>query len=625
MPTDAAARRRRSTATRRARLTNNLGNVVGARRRLNRLHVRIAVSEAAAWTGAALLRRPLPRHPQRRRTCPSRARRARADDGRRCGSPSSARPSSARACRCCCAPSRRCASTCRRELTLVGATHEEVAPLLLDARGVRALGKVDDERKRARAARSRRAVRAVARRRELRHGAHRGVRRGTPVVASDIAGYRDVVRDGVDGVLVPRGDADRARRGAARPRARPRPPRARSARAAARARRSATPGRASPTEVLGAYEDAIARARARDRAPRASPSRSACARPTASRARARGGCRASSPRRAGAAAAAASPCARARRAASSRAAGARRAARSSRSQRIGVDAIGAVAARLEPGVGARRPRRDVRLDGPARARLARDPARRAAAARACGAATRCRARSIGVLMSATLPARLGEPSRALVVARRLGRAREHLPVGARHDRLADAAERPRARDPRRRDVLDRRPLHATTRRCSSRSRSRRSRSSLSRAGRARAAARRLPRARARAALVAQARAALVQLRQGLRVFRRPRLGAAGGGRPARRPGRCSGSLLRAARRARPRRQRRASAPPRPCSSRSTSPRSCRPRRRTSASSRPRASRCSAPTASARPTRWPTGSSCRRSRSRPPWSWARPRS
>ena len=29
---------------------------------------------------------------------------------------------------------------------------------------------------------------------------------GTPVVASDIAGYRDVARDGVDGVLVPAGD-----------------------------------------------------------------------------------------------------------------------------------------------------------------------------------------------------------------------------------------------------------------------------------------------------------------------------------------------------------------------------------------------------------------------------------
>ncbi len=35
---------------------------------------------------------------------------------------------------------------------------------------------------------------------------------------------------------------------------------------------------------------------------------------------------------------------------------------------------------------------------------------------------------IGVLMSATLPARLGEPSRALIVARRSGRPRENLPI-----------------------------------------------------------------------------------------------------------------------------------------------------------------------------------------------------
>jgi phosphatidylinositol alpha-mannosyltransferase len=35
---------------------------------------------------------------------------------------------------------------------------------------------------------------------------------------------------------------------------------------------------------------------------------------------------------------------------------------------------------------------------------------------------------IGVLMSATLPARLGEPARAVIVARRLGRTRERLPV-----------------------------------------------------------------------------------------------------------------------------------------------------------------------------------------------------
>ncbi len=39
-----------------------------------------------------------------------------------------------------------------------------------------------------------------------------------------------------------------------------------------------------------------------------------------------------------------------------------------------------------------------------------------------------RGTAIGVLMSATLPARLGEPARALVVARRLGRPRERLPA-----------------------------------------------------------------------------------------------------------------------------------------------------------------------------------------------------
>ena len=35
---------------------------------------------------------------------------------------------------------------------------------------------------------------------------------------------------------------------------------------------------------------------------------------------------------------------------------------------------------------------------------------------------------IGVLMSSTLPARLGEPARALVVARRTGRPRDNFPI-----------------------------------------------------------------------------------------------------------------------------------------------------------------------------------------------------
>src|SRR3954447_13870266 len=56
-------------------VSNGIAVAIGARRRLNRLKVRIAVSEAAAWTGErfyggaarrALLRRPLPRDPQRR-------------------------------------------------------------------------------------------------------------------------------------------------------------------------------------------------------------------------------------------------------------------------------------------------------------------------------------------------------------------------------------------------------------------------------------------------------------------------------------------------------------------------------------------------------------------------------
>ncbi|HEX2160286.1 MAG TPA: lysylphosphatidylglycerol synthase transmembrane domain-containing protein, partial [Thermoleophilaceae bacterium] len=39
-----------------------------------------------------------------------------------------------------------------------------------------------------------------------------------------------------------------------------------------------------------------------------------------------------------------------------------------------------------------------------------------------------RATMIGVLMSATLPARLGEPSRALIMSRRIGRVRDRFPV-----------------------------------------------------------------------------------------------------------------------------------------------------------------------------------------------------
>ena len=108
---------------------------------------------------------------------------------------------------------------------------------------------------------------------------------GTPVVASDIAGYRDVVRDGVDGVLVPRGDAQ-ALAEALRDLWEEPERRAAMARNAARdVERFAWPHVAA--EVMEAYRDAIAvpSPQARDAAPRG-PDRAALGRPQAARARA---------------------------------------------------------------------------------------------------------------------------------------------------------------------------------------------------------------------------------------------------------------------------------------------------------------------------------------------------
>ena len=79
---------------------------------------------------------------------------------------------------------------------------------------------------------------------------------GTPVVASDIAGYRDVVRDGVDGVLVPPGDAQ-ALAETLRDLSDEPERRREMARAAARdVERFAWPHVAE--QVMEAYEDAIA-------------------------------------------------------------------------------------------------------------------------------------------------------------------------------------------------------------------------------------------------------------------------------------------------------------------------------------------------------------------------------
>ena len=92
------------------------------------------------------------------------------------------------------------------ELTLVGVDSQTLRPLLNDPSGIRALGKVDDA---AKLAELRRADVLVA---PSLGGESFGMvlteafAAGTPVVASDIAGYRDVATHGLDSILVPPGD-----------------------------------------------------------------------------------------------------------------------------------------------------------------------------------------------------------------------------------------------------------------------------------------------------------------------------------------------------------------------------------------------------------------------------------
>src|SRR5215210_3650013 len=182
--------------------------LLGARRKVNHLSARIAVSEAAAWTGRRFYGghyRVIPNGvvvpgdgvPAPRLRAPGEPLRI-AFVGQaveRKGLPVLLRAFEA----------------LRRqvpaELTVVGVEAEELAPMLLDPEGIRALGRVGDEDKQA-------ALQAADVLCAPSLGGEsfgmvltEAFAAGTPVVASDIPGYRDVVTDGVDGLLVPRGDA----------------------------------------------------------------------------------------------------------------------------------------------------------------------------------------------------------------------------------------------------------------------------------------------------------------------------------------------------------------------------------------------------------------------------------
>jgi phosphatidylinositol alpha-mannosyltransferase len=184
--------------------------LMGARRKLNRLALRIAVSDAAAWTGRRFYGgsyRIVPNGvvlpeggvPAARERAPGEPLRIVfvGQAVERKGLPVLLRAFEA------------LRGQVPAELTIVGATQEEIEPLLVDGAGVTALGRVDDA---ARQAAPHEADLLCA---PSLGGESFGMvlteafAAGRPVVASDIAGYRDVVTSGRDGLLVPRGDATR--------------------------------------------------------------------------------------------------------------------------------------------------------------------------------------------------------------------------------------------------------------------------------------------------------------------------------------------------------------------------------------------------------------------------------
>ena len=419
-------------------LTNGAAAItLGGRRRMNRLHVRIAVSEAAAWTGRRF-------YGGRYRIIPNGVHLGEADR------PAEASPRDESPEPDTDAPQRelrilfigqaverkglpvmlRAFEALRDHvgatLTLVGACREEVAHMMLDDRGVRALGKVSEQRKLAELARA-----EVLCAPSL-HGESFGMvlteafAAAKPVVASDIPGYREVVRDGLDGLLVPPGDAlalaESLRRLGLDPQAR-----ARMALAAReRAERFAWPRVAG--EVLDCYEQARRIGSPATRLGRVAVRHGFAPADLLPRIPAE---------RLQSLESAAGPVAHAG-AGTRRLRTLRRLAVLTSSlggltlallalAHIGVDRVAASLFASRPG-----------LVAAGLALMCASMFARAIAWHAIlvAAPTWRRAKRrdamqgtfIGVLMSATLPARLGEPSRALIVARRLGRARETLPV-----------------------------------------------------------------------------------------------------------------------------------------------------------------------------------------------------
>ncbi len=403
------------------KLSNGIANLIGARRVFNRLHVRIAVSEAAAWTAKRFYGGHYRIIPNGVHVDAQRALAAARGPQEEClrlvfvgqaverkGLPLLLRAFEA------------LREHLPTELTVIGPTEQELAPLLLDPAGVHALGKVDDERKRAELSRAHVLVAPSLGGESFGMVLTEAFAAGTPVVASDIAGYRDVVRDGVDGILVPPADATQLAETLRDLWEAPERREEMAVNAVRDVERFAWPRVAA--EVLGAYEDAIA-------TPEPAPGLERMA------------------VRVGLRPADLKPRAPAQRLPSLQPKLRTSSATMAIARRVGLGVVtigGLVLAYLAlQKIGVHNIVNALLTSSPTFVLLGLAIMCSAMAARAVSwhailraALPRARVRLsdamqgtfIGVLMSSTLPARLGEPSRALVVARRTGRPREHLPV-----------------------------------------------------------------------------------------------------------------------------------------------------------------------------------------------------
>ena len=245
-------------------LSNGIANLLGARRVLGRLHIRIAVSQAAAWTGRHWFGgqyRVIPNgiHLDPQRTV-RRSPRRRGDPLRIVfvGQPVERKglPVLLRAFQM-------VQGRIPVELVMVGPSPENLPSTMRGQPCVAALGKVDDETKQRELQRADLLCAPSLGGESFGMVLTEGFAAGAPAVASDIPGYRDVVRDGINGILVPPADARALAQVLLNLGAEPERLASMSAGAAAEARRYAWPG--VTASVLDAYHDAIA---ARNATPR---------------------------------------------------------------------------------------------------------------------------------------------------------------------------------------------------------------------------------------------------------------------------------------------------------------------------------------------------------------------